>query len=83
MSTAKEPLERKDEKEFRDEKFTEVSKEARGNDGMTAHERTVLTRKILLKLDLRYIRTDQLPEWILTVLPEFSLCSLCFSCAPS
>jgi len=60
MSTTKEPVERKEEKEFRDEKFAEVSKEERGNDGMTAHERTVLTRKILLKLDLRYMRMDQL-----------------------
>jgi hypothetical protein len=41
--------------ELGDEKFVEVAKNGNGTvlDGMTDHERTVLTRKILLKLDFR------------------------------
>lgn len=46
----------RDNMELGDEKFVEVAKNGNGAglDGMTDHERTVLTRKILLKLDFRY-----------------------------
>jgi hypothetical protein len=43
----------KDKMELQDEKFVEVAKQQPGRDEMTDHERTVLTRKILLKLDFR------------------------------
>lgn len=53
MSTTK--SQDRDETERPDEKFVEVARRGPGpgTDGMTDHERTVLTRNVLLKLDLR------------------------------
>lgn len=40
--------------EMADEKFLEIADKKVPGDGMSEHDRTVLTRKILLKLDFRY-----------------------------
>lgn len=37
-----------------DEKFVEVANKNAAGDGMSEHDRKVLTRKILVKLDFRY-----------------------------
>jgi len=52
MSATK-SIDRKEDMDIQDEKFVEVAKRQPATDGMTDHERTVLTRKILLKLDFR------------------------------
>jgi hypothetical protein len=49
------PVDRKENGDPFDEKFDEVAKSHPGTDGMTDHERAVLTRKILLKLDFRQV----------------------------
>jgi hypothetical protein len=45
----------------RDEKLEDAEgTNTPSSDGMTAKERAALTRRLLLKLDIRYLSTDQL-----------------------
>jgi hypothetical protein len=67
-----------------DEKFVEVANKNAAGDGMSEHDRKVLTRKILVKLDFRYSipfipllqpNTNIFSARILPVLTLLFLCS--------